>query len=189
MTSPVDDDADESRSARLRSRIYDEYVSELVLWSLFLFALTNWALMAGFLAAAAYEGAKALLIFFGYLPVPEGFASTDKAAMELGLKSIELILLAPLGYVFVSALANFIVALVEGGDSWSQAFRAVIGVKALATSLLISIVAADFVGKILEEKALDLVSSLIEAMVFISLVGYLLVLERSQNAGTAEHRR
>lgn len=108
--------------------------------------------------------------------------------MALGLKSVELVLMAPLGYLFVSALANFSLALVEGEEgAWSEAFRAVVGVKTLSTSLLISIVAVDFVGKILEGKTLDLVTSLIEGMVFVILVAYLIVLERSQHVARAEH--
>lgn len=169
--------------------MYENVVRELVLWALFLFSLANAVLMAGFLAAAAYEGVSALLTFVGYLPPRHGFSSTHEASMALALKSVEFVLIAPLGYVFVSALANFVLALVEGkGDAWSQAFRAVVGVKALATSLLISIVAVDLVGKILEEKVLDLASSLIEGLVFAILVGYLIILERGQHVSRAKAR-
>lgn len=183
----------ESRATKgdqVRTWLYQKVVSELMLWVLFVFSLINTALMAGFLMAGASEGFVALRTFFGHAPSPGEASMSDRTAMELGLKSFELVLMAPLGYVLVSALAHFVVALDVGTrDDWSEAFRAVVGVKALATSLLISIVGANFVGKILEDRPLDLMTSIVETLVFIVLVVYLLVLEHSQNASRKDRER
>jgi hypothetical protein len=129
---------------------------------------------------------QALTVFFGFSAIPSGFSSKEDAAMALGLKAVEIILFAPLAYLFVSALARFVRAIGEvQGDAWSNAYRAVVGVKSLATTMLISIVAADFVRKILEGQLLDVPNTLLEVLIFLVLTTYLLVLERSQRK-TAE---
>jgi hypothetical protein len=98
----------------------------------------------------------------------------------MGLSALELILLAPLGYLFVSALALFVKALVEkDGEEWLRALHMVVGIKALGTSLLISILAADLIGRILREGHLDVVLTAIELVAFCVLIGYLVVLEKS----------
>ena len=163
----------------LRSRFYQAVVRELVFWSLLCFSLANALLMAGLLAAGIAEGAKACLIFFGRIAPPLGFSSPDGAAMELGLKAVELVLLAPLGYLFVSSLAIFIRALVEQeSEAWVSALHLVEGVKTLATSLLISIVAADLVGKILKADLLPVSTVLMEGMIFLLLITYFVALAR-----------
>src|SRR5262245_15757665 len=166
-------------SVRWRRWIYRAVIRELVLWGSMLSLFINGLLMVGLLAASAWEGIVACLTFAHIVPPPPGFSSADKAAIALGLKAVELVLLAPLGYVFVSALATFVQALVEQkDDDWTGAFRVIVGVKSLATSLLISIVAVDFIGKILEGQTLETAGSLIQGFNFILLIIYLLVLER-----------
>jgi hypothetical protein len=167
----------------LRTRIYQNVVREIVFWSLLCFSLANAVLMAALLAAGFAEGAKASLVYFGLVPIPNGFSSVDKAAMELGLKAVELVLLAPLGYLFVTSMAIFIHALVEEDDNaWVEALHLVEGVKTLATSLLISIVAADLVGKILKDEPMPVATTLIECVIFVLLTGYLAALGRRSTA-------
>ena len=42
--------------------------------------------------------------------------------MTLGLRSVELVLLAPLGYLFVSVFAGFVEAMAIDGDNLSVGF-------------------------------------------------------------------
>jgi hypothetical protein len=186
-------------TAKWRYWTYRIVIREIVLWSIVLSLLANALLMFGFLAAAAYEGLLACLTFMGKIAPPAGFTSSSKAAITLGLRAVELVLLAPLGYVFVNALATFVQALAEQkpdendgesrGEVWSRAFRVVVGVKSLAASLLISIIAVDFVGKILEERVFDVWQSLIGGMVFVMLVAYLITLEVSLHWSRAQRRQ
>ena len=101
--------------------------------------------------------------------------------MTLGLRSVELVLLAPLGYPFVSVFAGFVEAMAIDGDNLSVGFRATIRVKSLATSLLISVIATNFVGRILEGQKQDVRQALIEVAIFVVLVAYLAVLERASS--------
>src|SRR5262249_34684725 len=136
------------------------------------------------------EGIVASLTFIGVFTIPHGFSSPGRAAIALGLHAVELVLLSPLGYIFVSALARFIQSVVEKeNDDWPGAFRVVVGAKSLAASLLISIVAVDFVGKVLEERPFNVTETLIEALIFVLLIAYLIVLERSQHAAADPVKR
>jgi hypothetical protein len=166
-----------------RSFLYTNAMRELVFWSLFLGSFANALIMAGLLAAGLFEGLRSILIFFGLAQLPEGFSSRDLAAMEFGLRAVELLLLAPLGYIFVTALAIFIRDLSEKKpDAWHSAHRLLLGVKSLSTSLLISVVAADFVSKILRAEPLSTWDTFMEGIVFCLLVGYLVILERQTSS-------
>jgi hypothetical protein len=185
------DEAVRQFGTKWRGWTYDVLIREVVLWGSVLAMFTSALVMVGFFFLAAAEGVIACATFIGLRPLPAGFSSASTASMALGLKAVELALLAPLGYVFVSALTNFVQALVEQEDDekWADALRIVVGVKSLATSLLISIAAADFVGKILQERSFDIVNTLIEVLIVVILIGYLIVLERSQHATQPAHRR
>lgn len=167
-------------SDKFRGKVYRTIIREVVLWSLLAFALINALLMVWFFVAGIVEAGKGCAVFFHLIPPPREFISSEEAAMALGLKAIEFFLLAPLGYLFTSALAAFIQALVDkGGDSWTAALRALVGLKSLATSMLLSIIAVDFVSKVLTGSKLALMNSFIEGGFFLLLVAYLVVLERT----------
>lgn len=186
------DEAVRRFGTKWRNWTYDVLIREVVLSGSVLAMLASALVMVGFFCLAAAEGIIACATFLGLMPLPAGFLSASTASMDLGLKAVELALLAPLGYVFVSALTNFVQALVEPGEDdekWADALRIVVGVKSLATSLLISIAAADFVGKILQERPFDIANTLIEVLIVVVLIGYLIVLEKSQHAARSEHRQ
>jgi hypothetical protein len=192
------DEAVRGFGKKWRDWTYDVLIREVVLWGSVLAMFASALVMVVFFILAAAEGIIACATFLGLKPLPDGFSSASTASMALGLKAVELALLAPLGYVFVSALTNFVQALVEQEEDetlveqeekWADALRVVVGVKSLATSLLISIAAADFVGKILQERSFDIANTLIEVLIVVILIGYLIVLERSQHAARSARQQ
>jgi uncharacterized membrane protein YqhA len=185
---PDTDDTEADFGETWRSWVYKYLIREIVLGGSTLALLANALVMVGLFFAAALEGLVACLTFIGVRPPPQEFAAPGIASMVLGLKAVELALLAPLGYIFVSALTTFVQALVEDeGEEWTDPLRTVVAAKSLSVSLLISIAAVDFVGKILQEKNFEIANSLIEAMIIVILIGYLLVLEKSQHQVHTEH--
>jgi len=157
---------------------------ELVYSSLLVISAANALLMLGLLACGLHEGFKACTLLFGMTVPPQRFASAEHAAIEPGIRSIELILLAPLGYVLVGAIAIYIKALVEGeGEAWVKALHLVEGVKSLVTSLLLSILATDMVGRALKDEPLAFMPIAAECLVMGVLLAYLLLLGSRGQSG------
>ena len=175
----------EERGDQRRFAFYRRVVGPTMYWALLVFSFFSALMTIGFLIAGIYEGGRALLIFTTMLPVPTGFGTSEDAAMALALKAIELILLAPLAHLFIQALARFIREIGEDRN-WAASYRGIVVVKSLTTTLLISIVAADFVRKVLEGGSLDISNTLLEGAVFLLLVGYLLVIERGERTRSSE---
>lgn len=168
----------EGHGDRIRARFYHKIVREVVLWGLAVCSLCNAIIMVLLFAAGVHKAIRASLIYFSVLTAPREFNSPEAAMLSMVLRSVELLLLAPLGYLVTSALAVFIMTLVEEGETqWVPALRELVAVKSLSISILLSIIAVDFVNKVLTREPLEVTDAAIEGTFFLLFIGYLFVLE------------
>lgn len=161
-----------------RNKIYVYVVREFILWITIAFELISALLFLGFISAGVWHAFSALSMFWmDQQGISSEFKTGKVAAIVQGLQSVEIILLAPLSYVFISAIGNFVTKIGETGQRWREALQALVAAKSLTTSLLASIIAVDLVGRILSGKKLVTEDILLECLIFVVLVGYLLFLE------------
>lgn len=167
-----------------RNKVYLYLRRETLKWFIEFIQLANTILLVGFVIAGCLQIGlavkQALSIGIGSAPTSSDIID----AMQIALKGVEFILLAPLSYVFLSALGHFVTELEEEDGEWRDAFHAVVGVKSLAISLITSLVAVELASKVLRDAELPLEKTLLQCLFLALLIVLLFVLDR----GVAKER-
>ncbi|MEM6258325.1 MAG: hypothetical protein AAGI37_08430 [Planctomycetota bacterium] len=149
-------------------------------WSLILFLWVNFLLVIGFFGAGTYYLVEALLAL-----LDDDLKDPQMVSMTKAIKAVELILLAPLSYVFVSTLVGYLSAIDDQQRNWMESLRKVAGAKSLIASLLASIVSVDLVGIVLKSSmaepgsvSLHWQDIALRCLVIVVLILYLFVIEK-----------
>ena len=94
------------------------------------------------------------------------------------LKGVELLFLAPLAYLVVLILGDYLRCIVVYSPRTDKVHEEVLDLKCLTTSLLIAVVATDLVQKVLSESGLTPDAAVYEGLVVVTLALFLAVLQR-----------
>src|SRR5882724_7640237 len=111
---------------------------------IFAFAVISCLTMLGLFVAAFWQFGQAIWILLEFLPPPKGM-TIEGSGIERTIRGVELLFLAPLGYLVLTSLAQY---CFKGGDPAAKAQLA--GVKGLVLGLLIALIASDLVDRILK---------------------------------------
>lgn len=134
-------------------------------------------LMVALFVVGFWEISKGIyLVFFGSPSVPEGVSSRESAALEISLKGLEFLFLAPLTYLTLLSLERYVAKTYNQSDHESARLQ-LINIKISIISLMIAIIATDLVAKILKN-ALTYQATFTEGLVIVILGTYLFCLER-----------
>jgi len=175
-----------NRGIEFRDRVYNAFVRETISWTIFAFCGLALIFLVAFLAAAVWSAAKSVGIFWGFGAEIDTSLYKTKALASIAhaLKAVELILVAPLPYLFASAIGHYLLKIGDkDGDhqeieKWQFAQNTVIGVKTFATSLLASIIAVDLVGRVIEKATLEIFDVLPQVAILLTMIIFLYVLEK-----------
>lgn len=166
--------------------IYKKFLRVLVKYCLVIFTGLSVFFLISFLCAAAVECFNAIRLYWvGRGSYVQGaYESAGVEALALSLKAVEYILVAPLPYLFVLAIGNYLLKIgdVSPDESTQKelevAQNMVTGVKSFATALLASIVAVDLTGAVLKIEPLAFEKVLPQTGILLVLCVYLFILER-----------
>lgn len=139
--------------------------------------LIAYLLMIALFTVGFWEIGKGIGIFFGYPLMPEQASSRESAALEMSLKGLEFLFLAPLTYLTLISLVRYVATTYSQNDH-ELARLQLINIKVSIVSLMIAIVATDLVAKILSKNGLTYQATFTEGLVIIILGTYLFCLER-----------
>lgn len=167
------------------SWIYQRLIRKSVRLSVVFFTVASIIFLISFLTAAAFECFKAIHLYWFSSSSDSNslYESAGIEAIAFSLKAVEYILVAPLPYLFLLAIGNYVLKVgdlsqdSDTKDDLEAAQNLVVGVKTFATALLASIVAVDLTGSVLKSGELSLDVVLPYAIILAVLSLYLYILQ------------
>ena len=149
-----------------------DYVAVFLVWLFSFVAVAAFGLM---LALAAMEFYKSCTIGFGST-IPGDGMEHDKAALITAIHGLEFVFLAPLCYFLIRSLGRQVFEYLDRNSPGSDAKADLVEVKSLIIGLLGGVVAADLVGRAINEKVALGVHTWIELALLAILCGNYYVL-------------
>lgn len=173
------------QGSSVEARLYNAVVRRVIRLSVLAFTLASTLFLLSFLGAAALECFKAVKLYWwaNEASASGEYSSKGIEAIALSLKAVEYILVAPLPYLFLIAIGNYLLKVgdlslnKESQQDLVVAQKLVAGVKSFATALLASIIAVDMTGAVLKSEYLDIFSVLPQIAILLVICLYLYVLE------------
>jgi len=151
--------------------------------------IVAYLLMIGLFVIGFCEIGKGILIYFHIGEIPEWSTSRESAALEMSLKGLEFLFLAPLSYLALLSLKRYLTET-RDEDAHHVARLQLTNVKISITSLMIAVISADLVAKILSKGGLTYGAIFTEGLAIIILGAYFFCLERltgQSSRGSSSH--